>query len=70
MSVPNEKLDELLALAASEDVGRPSSATFGTAQRELLLCYRGQEVGRMSMDFLHHGIPMPTRKAVVVESQA
>ena len=32
---------------------------------ELILNYRGQEVGRLSMDLLHNGIPMPTRKAVV-----
>jgi phosphoribosylformylglycinamidine synthase len=36
----------------------------------LILQYRGKEVGRLSMDFLHHGIPMPTRKAVVTEKAA
>ena len=29
------------------------------------LIISGTEVGRMSMKFLHDGIPMPTRKAVV-----
>ena len=33
--------------------------------RELVLNFRGTEVGRLSMEFLHDGIPMPRRKAVV-----
>lgn len=36
---------------------------------QLVLNYRGQEVGRLSMQFLHHGLPMPARKAIVVQSQ-
>ena len=67
LSVPRQKLDELLKLAASEDVEATVIGHFGTETRELTLQYRGQEVGRLSMDFLHHGIPMPARKAVVVE---
>ena len=39
--------------------------TFGTPNRELVLNYRGNEVARLSMQFLHEGLPMPTRKAVV-----
>jgi len=65
LSVPAGKLDELLALSASEDVEATVIGAFGTEKHELILNYRGQEVGRVSMDFLHHGIPMPTRKAVV-----
>jgi phosphoribosylformylglycinamidine synthase subunit PurSL len=67
LSVPKQKLDELLKLAESEDVEATVIGEFGTPRQELILRYRGQEVGRMSMDFLHHGIPMPTRRAVVVE---
>ena len=29
--------------------------------------YRGEEVGRLAMEFLHHGIPMPRRKAIVAQ---
>jgi phosphoribosylformylglycinamidine synthase len=65
LSVPREKLDELLGLSASEDVESTVIGHFGTENRELVLNFRGQEVGRLSMDFLHRGIPMPTRKAVV-----
>jgi phosphoribosylformylglycinamidine synthase len=70
LSVPADKLDELLALSASEDVESTVIGRFGTEKQELVLHYQGQEVGRLSMDFLHHGIPMPTRKAVVTERNA
>ena len=66
LSAPPEKLDELLKLSASEDVEAIVIGHFGTEKRELVLNFRGQEVGRLSMDFLHHGLPMPTRKAIVV----
>jgi len=65
LSVPPAHLDELLKLSASENVESTVIGHFGTENSELILNYRGTEVGRMSMDLLHHGIPMPTRKAVV-----
>jgi phosphoribosylformylglycinamidine synthase len=65
LSVPQENLDELLALSSSEDVEATVIGHFGTEDHQLILDYRGHEVGRLSMDFLHRGIPMPTRKAVV-----
>lgn len=68
LSVPADKLHELLKLSASEDVEATVIGRFGTDKQELVLHYQGQEVGRLSMDFLHHGIPMPTRKAVVTEA--
>jgi phosphoribosylformylglycinamidine synthase len=67
LSVPADKLDELLELSAGEDVEATVIGRFGTERSELVLRYRGQEVGRLSMDFLHRGIPMPRRKAVVTE---
>ncbi|HSV13913.1 MAG TPA: AIR synthase-related protein, partial [Tepidisphaeraceae bacterium] len=70
VSVPKQHVDELLKLAAGEDVEATVFGTFGTADRQLILNYRGEEVGRLSMRFLHDGIPMPTRKAVVTESRA
>ena len=68
LSVPPGKLDELLDLASSEDVEATVIGSFGTEQHELVLDYRGQQVGRLSMQFLHRGIPMPRRKAVVIEN--
>jgi phosphoribosylformylglycinamidine synthase len=67
LSVPQEKVKELLALSAGEDVEATVIGTFGTKDRELVLQYGGTEVGRLSMAFLHDGIPMPRRKAVVVQ---
>ncbi len=68
LSVPQNHVDELLKLAAGEDVEATVIGRFGTEKHELVLKYQEREVGRLSMDFLHHGIPMPTRKAVVARS--
>jgi phosphoribosylformylglycinamidine synthase len=70
LSVPAEHLDALLKLAAGEDVEATVIGEFGTPEQELILTYRGTEVGRMGMDFIHDGIPMPTRSAIVVEPSA
>ncbi len=68
LAVPPDKADDLLALARGEDVEATIIGQFGTENAELVLTYQGNEVGRMSMDFLHHGIPTPTRKAVVTQA--
>jgi phosphoribosylformylglycinamidine synthase subunit PurSL len=65
LSVPREKLGELLSLAAEEDVEATVIGHFGTEKQELILHFHETEVARLSMEFLHNGIPMPTRKAVV-----
>ncbi len=70
LSVPQDKVQELLELARGEDVEATVIGTFGTKDAELILHYDGHEVGRMSMHFLHKGIPMPTRRAVVKASSA
>jgi phosphoribosylformylglycinamidine synthase II len=68
MSVPEDGIEELLKLAASEDVEATVIGRFGTENCELVLNYQGKEVGRMRMEFVHKGIPMPMRKAVVNRS--
>jgi len=50
---------------AGENVEATVIGQFGTKDRELVLHYRGEAVGRLSMHFLHDGLPMPTRKAIV-----
>jgi phosphoribosylformylglycinamidine synthase len=70
LSVPPGKVAELLELARSEDVEATVIGSFGTPEAELILRYDGTEVGRLSMRFLHKGIPMPTRRAVVVERRS
>jgi phosphoribosylformylglycinamidine synthase len=65
LSVPPSKVWALLDLAGGEDVEATVIGHFGTPGRELVLNYNGVEVGRMGMDFVHEGLPMPTRRAVV-----
>jgi phosphoribosylformylglycinamidine synthase len=65
ISVPQANIKELLDLAASEDVEATVIGTFGTTGKELKLYYQGTLVGRLGGEFLHDGIPMPTRRAVV-----
>jgi phosphoribosylformylglycinamidine synthase len=67
LAVPRSKVKELLQLAASEDVEASVIGEF--AAGELQLRFAGKEVGRISMRFLHDGIPTPTRKAVVTVSE-
>ncbi|MGL6095863.1 MAG: AIR synthase-related protein, partial [Fimbriiglobus sp.] len=63
LSVPPEKLGELQALCASEDVEAAVLGTF-TATGRLRLTYRGEPVGDVSMHFLHDGRPNVIREAV------
>jgi phosphoribosylformylglycinamidine synthase len=65
LAVPQKKVDELLELSRSEDVEATVIGRFGTENRQLILTYQGQQVGRLSLRFLHEGIPMPTRRAAV-----
>jgi phosphoribosylformylglycinamidine synthase len=64
LAVPQEKVKQLLELARSEDVEATVIGRFGTENSELILRYKGSEVGRLSMHFVHKGIPMPHRKAI------
>jgi phosphoribosylformylglycinamidine synthase len=65
LSVPKQNVEALLKLAASEEVEATVIGHFGADDRQLVLNYRGTEVGRLSMQFLHDGIPMPTRRAIL-----
>jgi phosphoribosylformylglycinamidine synthase II len=68
LAVPPQHVEALLALAKSEDVEANVIGVFGVAGRELLLNYQKQQVGSLSMEFLHEGIPMPMRTATVIET--
>ncbi|MDH3584797.1 MAG: phosphoribosylformylglycinamidine synthase subunit PurS, partial [Phycisphaerae bacterium] len=63
LAVPPRNVPELLALCASEDVEACDLGHFGTERQELVLRYQEQEVGRLSMKFVHEGLPQPTREA-------
>ncbi len=60
--VPPEKLDEALALFASEDV---EATVIGrlTDDRQLVVRYQGQVVGMLDLEFLHEGLPRLVRGA-------
>jgi len=77
LSVPPDKLDALQAICDDEGVTLAVLGRFGvtnyaatpddghrpTATPQLLLRYDGHEVGRLSMPFLHDGLPNTTRQA-------
>ena len=63
LAVPRENIAALRAICDEEHVELAELGTFGTPDRELVLHYRGTEVGRLSMELLHEGIPTPTRVA-------
>ena len=72
LSVPPEKCDTLRAMCEAEGVLMADLGQFGCelstrseqAEPTLVLTWHGREVGRMPMELLHEGIPMPTREAV------
>jgi phosphoribosylformylglycinamidine synthase len=70
LSVPAQHVDELLKLSQAEDVEATVIGSFGTPGEELILRFQETEVGRISMHFLHDGIPMLARKAVVPATRA
>lgn len=64
LAVPPENLDALRRICDEEHVELAVLGEFGTPDKDLVLRYGDAEVGRLSMDFLHDGLPMPTREAV------
>ena len=64
LAVPEENLDSLQRICDEEHVEVAVLGTFGTPGAELILNYRGAEVGRLPMRFMHEGLPQPTREAV------
>ncbi|MFT7542284.1 MAG: phosphoribosylformylglycinamidine synthase II, partial [Gammaproteobacteria bacterium] len=63
MAVPPEKVEQLLAVFAAEDVEATVIGTF-TDSGQLVVKDGGEVVADLSMSFLHDGTPRPTRKAV------
>ena len=66
LAVPQGNVAALQNICDEEGVLLADLGHFGTPNAELLLNFQGKEVGRMSMHFLHDGLPMPTREAVWV----
>ena len=70
MAVPEASLAALQRICDEEHVELSVLGTFGTPGADLILNYRGTEVGRLPMAFMHDGIPTPTREAVWKPSAA
>lgn len=62
LAVPPASLDTLLALFAAEDVEATVIGQF-TDDHALTVRYNGEVVGRIDMEFLHHGLPRASRVA-------
>lgn len=56
LAVPQENLAEFRNLCELEGVEATDLGEF-TDDRQLTLLYNGETVGRLKMDFLHHGLP-------------
>jgi len=63
LAVPESRLGALRAICREESVELAVLGVFGTDRRDLVLNYRGEEVGRLDMRFLHEGLPAPHRAA-------
>ena len=63
LAVPPGNLATLREIAALHEVEMCELGTFGAANRALVLNDAGKEVGRLSMEFLHEGLPKTTREA-------
>jgi phosphoribosylformylglycinamidine synthase len=63
LAVPPGKLERLREICRQESVECSDLGHFGTPGAELVLLFKGQEVGRLPMHLLHEGIPMPVREA-------
>ena len=64
LAVPEENVAKLQALCESHEVEWCDLGHFGTEARTLILRWGEVEVGRISMAFLHDGVPMPVREAI------
>ncbi len=64
LAVPAENVQALQRICDEEGVELADLGEFGTPSREIVLKWHGEEVGRLSCEFLHEGVPMPTRDAV------
>ena len=63
MSVPASNVDTIAAICADHEVEWCDLGEFGTPGAELILNHGDTEVGRLSMDFMHNGLPDRVREA-------
>ncbi len=63
LSVPPEKVDIIREICNRHDAELCDLGEFGTQNKELILQYNGETVGRIDMHFLHEGYHGATRTA-------
>ncbi len=63
LAVPKKNLARLQEICDANDVEMCDLGVFGNQNRELILRYHNTEVGRLSMQLLHEGIPNTVRHA-------
>jgi len=64
LAVPGENVEQICKLFADEDVEATVIGEFGTEGAVLNLFYDDKIVGELDMDFLHNGLPRPTKEAI------
>ena len=64
LAVPPDNVDRILKVFADEDVEATVIGHYGTDNRKLRLFYNGTEILELDMEFLHEGLPRPTKEAV------
>jgi phosphoribosylformylglycinamidine synthase II len=64
LAAPPENVAALQSICERHNVEMCDLGSFGTETGELILNYKGTEVGRLSMEFLHEGLPEVVRDAV------
>jgi len=68
LSVPKKNIEELLDIFRRENVEASVIGEF-TDSKRLELFFHGCQVCDLDMEFLHEGVPMPTKEAVWVSSK-
>ena len=63
LAVPADKVRALQDICDANEVEMCDLGHFGNDRRELILRHHGTEVGRLSMELLHEGIPQSTKEA-------
>ncbi len=64
LAIPQENVEEALALFAAEDVEATVIGTYGNESKTLRLHYGETLVGELDMAFLHDGLPRPRKDAL------
>ncbi|MDY6913845.1 MAG: phosphoribosylformylglycinamidine synthase subunit PurL [Planctomycetota bacterium] len=64
LAVPQENVDRIRKIFTDEGVEATVIGHYGTDDKRLRLFYDGRPAGELEMEFLHHGLPQPTKDAV------